>query len=27
LDAEIVAKIGDKPKGGETLIARIPARN
>jgi len=27
LDAEIVAKIGDKPVGGETLIARIPARN
>jgi phosphatidylserine decarboxylase len=26
MDAEIVAKIGDKPKGGETLIARIPKR-
>lgn len=27
LDAEIITKIGDKPKGGETLIARIPARS
>ncbi|KRO73705.1 MAG: phosphatidylserine decarboxylase family protein [Bacteroidetes bacterium] len=26
LDAEICVKIGDRPRGGETVIARIPAR-
>jgi hypothetical protein len=23
LDAEVCVKIGDKPKGGETIIARV----